>query len=55
MLDAGFGNQIDLDSVCVLSSYTTITFVTYSLYAIGIYAFRVCLDKAKICFFLEPV
>lgn len=53
LIDTAFGNHIDLDSVCVLSAYTIITWVTYATYSIGSYAYRVLLDKAKLCCVLQ--
>lgn len=53
MVDTGFGNRIDIDSVCVLAAYTVITWTTYHCYFIGAYAYRVVLDKAKMCFLIQ--
>lgn len=52
MVDTGFGNHIDIDSVCVLSAYIVITWMDCS-YCIGAYAYRVMLDKAKVCFLIQ--
>lgn len=53
MVDIGFGNRIDIDSVCVFAAYTVITWTTYHCYFIGAYAYRVVLDKAKMCFLIQ--
>lgn len=53
LIDTAFGNHIDLDSICVLSAYTVITWTTYCIYSIGSYAYRVVLDKAKSCFLIQ--
>lgn len=53
LIDTGFGNQINIDSVCVLSAYTVITWTTYCTYSIGSYAYRVVLSKAKSCFLIQ--
>ncbi len=48
-IDTSFSNNLSVDAVCVLSSYTLITWVTYSCYALGNYAYRILLSKAKEC------
>lgn len=53
MIDTGFGNRINLDSVCVLSAYTVITWTTYALYSLGMYAYRVILSDTKLCFLIQ--
>lgn len=53
LIDTGFGNQINIDSVCVLSAYTVITWATYATYSIGAYAYRVVLSKTKSCFLIQ--
>lgn len=53
LIDTAFSNSINLDSICVLSSYTVITWVTYKLYSLGSYGYRVLQDKAKLCLYLQ--
>ena len=53
LIDTGFGNNIDLDSVCVLSAFTVITWATTNLCTIGSYAYRVVLDKGKTCIYIN--
>lgn len=48
-IDTSFSNNLSLDAVCVLSSFTIITWVTYSCYALGNYAYRILLSRAKEC------
>lgn len=55
LIDTSFGNHINIDSICVLSAYTVITWTTYCTYSIGTYAYRVVLDKAKACFYIQLV
>lgn len=53
LIDTAFGNNINLNSICVSSAYTVITWITYAAYSIGIYAYRVILGKTKLCFYIQ--
>lgn len=53
LIDTGFGNQIDIDSICVLSAYTVITWVTYAGYSVGCYAYRAVLSEGKACLYIQ--
>lgn len=55
MIDTSFSNHINVDSICVFSAYTVITWTTYCTYSIGMYAYCVVLDKSKMCFFIQMV
>lgn len=46
-VDTAFGNNISIDAVCVLSAYTIITWVTYCIYQMGSYSYRIMLSKEK--------
>lgn len=54
-IDTGFGNNLGLDSICILSSYLVITWVTYSIYQLGSYAFRVYLGNVRNCIVLQLI
>lgn len=55
MIDTGFGNRIDVDSVCVLSVYTIIASATTPIFAVGKYAFRTTMKDAKVCLGISVV
>lgn len=46
-IDTAFGNNISIDAICVLSAYTIITWVTYCIYQMGSYSYRIMLSKEK--------
>ena len=49
LIDTAFGNSISLDSICVLSAFTIITWITYCLHSVGTYGYRTLLCDAKSC------
>lgn len=49
LIDTAFGNQLGIDSICVLASYTVLTWISYNTYSLGTYAYRVMLDKKEVC------
>lgn len=55
LVDTAFGNHINIDSVCVLSSFTIITWVAYSIYSIGAYGYRILLKDSKSCLSIQIV
>lgn len=54
-IDTSFGNNLSVDAVCVLSSFTIIMWITYSFYAFGNYAYRILLSRAKECLLVSTV
>lgn len=54
-IDTAFGNNFDLDSLCVLSSYVIITWVTYDIYSIGSNSYEILFCKAKTCLFTSVI
>jgi len=54
-IDSSFGNHIDIDSICVLSSFTIITWTTYAAYNIGSYAFRITLKDIKLNLIIQTI
>lgn len=55
LIDTAFGNHLGIDSICVLSAYTIITWITYVVYSIGSYGYRVLLSEAKSCFLCQII
>ena len=41
LIDQAFGNNISVDSICVLSAYSTIMLFCYSSCNIGVYTYRI--------------
>lgn len=54
-IDSAFGNNISIDAICVLSAYTVITWITYCIYQIGGYAYRILLSKEKNCMLISVI
>lgn len=54
-IDQAFGNNIDIDSICVLSSLTVIIWITYCTYQIGSYAYRVLLKDVRNCMTIQLI
>lgn len=55
MIDVAFGNNIGIDSICVLSAFTVVGWCTYCTYCIGNYAYRFVLKDAKMCFLISLI
>lgn len=55
LIDTAFGNGISMDSICVLSAYTVITWITYCTYSVGVYGYRTLLSNVRSCFLVEIV
>lgn len=55
IIDTGFGNQLGIDSICVLSAYTIITWTTRCFYQYGSYIYRVILKDPKECLCLQGI
>lgn len=55
MIDEMFGNNINLDSICVLAAMVIMIDSIYVTYKIGMYAYRIKLDRELNCFVLTVI
>lgn len=53
LVDSAFGNQISLDSICVMSAFTVLYWCFSALCTVGEYAYRVKLKYESECFTLQ--
>lgn len=49
LIDTAFSNNINIDTIVATSSYMLITWVTYCIYSIGSYGYRVINKNEKLC------
>lgn len=52
-LDTAFGNNLGIDSICVLSSFIVVTWITSDIFKIGSFAVRVNTSHARNCMLLQ--
>lgn len=54
-IDTSFSNSLSVDAICVYGSYVVITWITYNVYALGCYGYRILLGKVKECLLVSIV
>lgn len=55
IVDNIFANNLNIDSLCVFSAFTVITWCTYVLYQFGSYSYRVLLSDSKLCLIIGTI